>query len=337
MNRMNPIYTQKTECQDCYKCVRCCHFKAIKIEDGHAIIIPEACVLCGRCVNVCPAQAKRVRNDLVRSSFLLTSQRRVIASLAPSYISEFGSEAANIPYYLKMLGFSGVSETALGAEIVSAALPGVIVKNRVNISSACPVVVEMIRKYYPRHIGRITPLLSPALAHAKELKKRFGADTEVVFIGPCIAKKKEADDHPDLISFSLSFRDLRELIKNLPVPKRDGETPFVTERSTAGNLYPVEGGLLYTLRSSCTMLEEDYINVSGISAVRRTLASLEELEDGGSTVVMELMACKGGCVNGPLSAPERSVLARRQRVIHSAGRAPMPELSVDAASVKEDF
>ena len=128
MNAMSPIYTQKTECQDCYKCVRTCHFKAIKIEDGHAIVITDACVLCGKCVEVCPAKAKRVRNDLVRSSILLAAKRKVIVSLAPSYIAEFGAEAADIPYYLKALGFAGVSETALGAEIVSTAIPSVLKK-----------------------------------------------------------------------------------------------------------------------------------------------------------------------------------------------------------------
>ena len=137
MNTMNPIYTQKTECQDCYKCVRRCSFKAIKIEDGHAIVIPEACVLCGKCVEVCPAQAKKVRNDLVRADFLLTSGRRVIASLAPSYVAEFGADAEKIPYLLKNLGFAGVSETAIGAELVSAAIPSVLAKGRVNITSAC--------------------------------------------------------------------------------------------------------------------------------------------------------------------------------------------------------
>jgi iron only hydrogenase large subunit-like protein len=334
MNTMNPIYTQKTECQDCYKCVRRCHFKAIKIEDGHAIVIPSACVLCGHCVEVCPARAKRVRNDLVRADFLLKSNRRVIASLAPSYIAEFGADAAKIPHYLKALGFFGVSETALGAELVSAALPSVLKKGRVNITSACPVVVEMVEKYYPHLTDRITPLLSPALAHAKELKKQFGSDTEVVFIGPCIAKKKESDSHPDLISLSLSFLDLAEMIKGV---RPDTESdPFVTERSSAGNLYPVDGGLLYTLRRDCSLLEEDYISLSGISEIRMALESLEKVEDG-RTVVMELLACKGGCVNGPLCASKDPVLARRRTVLAVSGGAVMPELNPDPASISESY
>jgi iron only hydrogenase large subunit-like protein len=336
---MNPIYTQKTECQDCYKCVRVCQFKAIKIEDGHAIVIPEACVECGKCVNICPAKAKKVRNDLVRAQYLLSTGKKVIASLAPSYIAEFGDDAANIPGYLKALGFHGVSETAIGAEMVSAALPGVMTKDRVNISSACPVVVEIIRKYYPQHSGRITPILSPALTHASELKKRFGKDIEVVFIGPCIAKKSEADSHPDLISLSLSFRDLADMIATLtPEQKKNAarESSFITERSAAGNMYPVEGGLLHTLKKNCPIVDENYLAFAGIGEVRMVLDSLDKLENG-KTMLIELMACRGGCINGPLCVSKESPLVKRQTVVTTSSALDMPEQPVPVEKTGEKY
>lgn len=337
MNIMNPIYTQKTECQDCYKCVRVCQFKAIKIEDGHAIVIPEACVECGKCVSICPAKAKKVRNDLVRATYLLSTGKKVIVSLAPSYVAEFGDDAKNIPGYLKALGFYGVSETAIGAEIVSTALPDVMVKGKINISSACPVVVEVIRKYYPHLSDRITSILSPALTHARELKRRFGNDTEIVFIGPCIAKKSEADRHPDLIALSLSFRDLAEMIATLtPAQKAVIDNSFITERSAAGNLYPVEGGLLNTLKKNCSIVDEKYLAFAGIGEVRMVLDSLEKMENG-KTILLELMACRGGCINGPLCISKDSPLIKRQTVIEQSSSLDMPDTSVTAAQYEESY
>ena len=74
-----PVYTTENECQDCYKCVRHCPVKAIRIVGGKASVIPEACVACGECVKVCPAHAKKIRNDLARLRQLLESPARVYA------------------------------------------------------------------------------------------------------------------------------------------------------------------------------------------------------------------------------------------------------------------
>ena len=81
MNFLNPIYTEKRECQDCYKCVRHCPVKAIKVEGGYASVVPELCILCGHCVEVCPNSAKRVRDDLPQARQLLALKPRVLALL----------------------------------------------------------------------------------------------------------------------------------------------------------------------------------------------------------------------------------------------------------------
>lgn len=318
MNTLTPIHTLKTECQDCYKCVRFCDCKAIKIEDGNAVVIPEACVYCGTCVTVCPPQAKRVRNDLVRARYLLSLGRRVIASIAPSFVAEFGEDAWKIPGLFRRLGFAGVSETALGAEMVSAALAGVIRPGRVNITSACPVVTGMVRKYYPSLVGHITPIVSPARAHARELKRRFGADTEVVFVGPCVAKKLEADEHPDTIALALSFQDIGQWIRedgvdleSIPLEE------YITERSGIGGLYPLDGGMIATLKNGHAV-DAEPVALSGLADVRMALDSVPEL-DGGRTVIMELLACRGGCVNGPLRISDTSPLSKRMRVLKASG------------------
>ncbi|HOF33881.1 MAG TPA: [Fe-Fe] hydrogenase large subunit C-terminal domain-containing protein [Spirochaetota bacterium] len=314
MNTQSPVYTQKTECQDCYKCVRVCEFKAIKIEDGHAIVITEACVYCGRCVEVCPAGAKRVRNDLVRLKYMISSGRKLIASVAPSYIACISSPAQNafINSFARS-GFIGVSETALGAQSVSSAIKDSIRQGEINITTCCPVVVEIIRKYYSHLVPLLTPVMSPALAHAKQLKDSFGSDCEVVFVGPCIAKKIEADRNPSLISISVSFDEAVSLFGDL---KEEESADFITDKAGAGNYYPVEGGMIRTV-SDARHADNCYMAFSGVDEVRGVLDSIGGIEKC-KTLVLELMACRGGCINGPLAGKNKSFLSKRMNVLQKA-------------------
>ena len=212
-DRKYPLYTIKNNCMDCYKCVRRCPVKAIKIEDNSAQIIPELCIACGTCYRVCPAKAKQPRNDLARAKYLIESGKDVYVSLAPSWITEFkGLSEEKMIASLRRLGFKGVGETAAGAEEVSAHIAQMLSEKETGlfISTACPSVVEYIRKYLPEMIKYLTPLSSPLLAHCQMLKNKMGQDIEIVFVGPCIAKKLEADSHPELLSLSLSFNDIRQ-------------------------------------------------------------------------------------------------------------------------------
>ncbi|MEN6605327.1 MAG: [Fe-Fe] hydrogenase large subunit C-terminal domain-containing protein, partial [Bryobacteraceae bacterium] len=158
MTEKGPVYTERTECQDCYRCIRECSVKAIKVASGYASVIPELCVCCGHCVAACPHSAKKVRSDRGVVERLLASGDPVVVSLAPSYISEFEDlRPAQIIAALRRLGFTAVSETALGAQEVSAHLAEDL-RNRktgVRISSACPVAVEYIQKYQPHLTGQI--------------------------------------------------------------------------------------------------------------------------------------------------------------------------------------
>jgi Fe-S-cluster-containing hydrogenase component 2 len=148
MSQMNTIYTERHECQDCHKCIRECPVKAIRVQDGYARVVPEMCVLCGNCIVVCPNNAKQVRDDLPRVKELLASGRKVMVSLAPSFVAQFpGLRAGQLIHALKQLGFAAVSETALGAQHVSASVLAMMrgEPGHVWISSACPVVVDFWR------------------------------------------------------------------------------------------------------------------------------------------------------------------------------------------------
>ena len=178
MNYLNPIFTEKRECQDCYKCVRNCPVKAIKVEGGYASVMPELCILCGQCVEVCPNGAKRVRDDLPQARQLLgaSKPRTCLAGAVVRHRIPRASPPAQMIRALKRLGFSGVSETALGAQQVSAQAAALLraQPGRVLVSSACPTVVAYLQKHRPNGAALLTGLLSPLLTHCQMLRQEFG-------------------------------------------------------------------------------------------------------------------------------------------------------------------
>ncbi len=348
MDAFNPVHTEKAECQDCYKCLRECTVKAIKISQGRAAIVPERCVLCGHCVEVCPVGAKKVRKDLPRVRSLLASGKKVIASLAPSFVSEFpGLRTDVIIASLKKLGFAEVCETALGADIVSRRIAhdlslmvadagaGSRAEGRAGseggapsagrgkfvISSACPTVVEYIMKYYPEFSSGIVPFHSPLLAQARFLRDFYGEETGVVFIGPCIAKKHESDLHRELVDASIDFHDIREWFADACIdPAEEPGGPdqvFRPARAGKGALYPVDGGMIAAIKAWDPPRGISFMSFSGLKEIDRALGELEA--DGGAgmdgPVFLELLACEGGCVNGPRCATRKGTITKRLKVL----------------------
>ncbi|MDO4557754.1 MAG: [Fe-Fe] hydrogenase large subunit C-terminal domain-containing protein, partial [Planctomycetia bacterium] len=308
MNQSYPIYTADAECQDCFKCVRGCPVKAIKVEGGHASVMSELCIACGHCVEVCPAHAKKIRDDLGRTRQLIQRGKPVYVSLAPSWVSEFRGVPANrMIAAIRALGFAGVSETALGAEVVSAELARTLTENpgKLMISSACPVAVDFIRKYLPGFTNCITPVLSPALSHAKMLREKFGPEAKVVFFGPCIAKKNEADRYPDLIATALLFPSLRQWMEEAgvdPWKTEPGEEDrFLLQEAHEGALYPIEGGMNETIRVRGDCSGIHFLSISGVHAIRQALEGISPT-DIREPVFVETLACVGGCVHGPGTA-----------------------------------
>jgi iron only hydrogenase large subunit-like protein len=321
MNALNPIYTEKRECQDCYKCIRECPVKAIRVSGGFATVSPEMCILCGRCVASCPNGAKRVRDDLTVAKSLLVSGRKVIASVAPSFVAEFpGVGPKQLIRGLKQLGFYAVSETALGAQQVSASI-GVLMKQDppgVWISSACPTVVEYIRKYKPECLSNISSLFSPVLAHCKMLRAAYGDDIGIVFIGPCIAKKIDAEQHPELLDVVLTFEDLTRWFGERGINLADlralSSDHFEPEEAREGALYPIEGGMIPGHLRDNAVRDSQYMAFSGLRSVGQAIQGIPDWKPEHN-IFLELTACAGSCVNGPKSAHNRSIARKRYEVI----------------------
>ena len=323
MNVKAPVYTELAECQDCYKCIRQCPVKSIQVEKAQASVITERCICCGRCVVSCPAHAKQYRNDVEKVKLLLASGEKVIASLAPSFVSEFTNwKPAELIAALKQLGFYAVSETALGADFLSARVAhelGETNDRRLMISSACPAIVEYIKLYAPDLSPFISPHASPLLTHARFLRSRYGEKTAVVFIGPCIAKKHEADLYNREISAAITFQELAEWMQKKKISPRSVSVPaecgFEPRRSATGAFFPIEGGEITAFSAYMAAAATEAgrklntASASGIKAVQDALSGFDPaaLE---APLFLELLACPGGCVNGPGMTSKSSGVTR---------------------------
>lgn len=321
MNNQHPVYTLINECHDCYRCVRDCPVKAIKIENNHASVIPEKCISCGTCVKVCPANAKCVRGDLEKVKNLLIAQKDVYVSLAPSWRSVFENSAQKMIAILKKLGFKEVSETAIGAQEVS--IHDAKVLNEMDkgllISSACPVIVDYVRLYKPEYAKYITPIGSPAKTHARMLKNLYGNDIAVVFIGPCIGKKNEADEEDGLIDVSLTFEELKmwiaDEIGDISEIKKESHFEFVPYSAHEGTLYPINGGMNETIKKIGVKPQVQLMEICTIPAFERALENLDP-DKLMVPVFVEALACESGCITGPCIASNNASISSISDVMY---------------------
>ena len=290
---------RNAKCKDCYKCLRECPVKAIDIKGHQAEIIEDRCILCGHCTLVCPQNAKVVHSEINEVRALLAGPDKVIASVAPSFISSFGlSDFGVMKLALAKLGFFDAEETAVGAQAVTQEYANLLKSGQFKnfITSACPAVCRMIQEYYPKALKYLAPVDSPMVAHAKILKKQH-PDAKIVFVGPCIAKKREAEEC-HLIDNVLTFEDVVQLFEEKGVQIDEITNVILQKRNGMPNLakeYPIPQGII----NSFPELPEgyDYIAIDGPKKCVKALQNIEQMDH----VVLEMNLCEDACVNGPCS------------------------------------
>lgn len=318
------VYTNKALCRDCNRCVRVCPVNAIKIENAQAQVIQEKCIDCGACVLECPQHAKSYTSDIDKVKEMMQNGEKMAVSIAPSFASVFLPwQTSRMPSALRMLGFSHVGETAVGAYHTAMESRKYIEKhpNQSHICTACPAVVSYIEKYTPQLINNLIPVVSPIIAHARELKRSLPKHN-LVFIGPCIAKIKEVR-RPELygeVSAVITFEELNELFleRNIKLENCE-ESSFDETPHGDARLFPVEGGLLKTAGLSTDMLDNNYLCVSGAKEVQEALNLLVGKHD---PIIIEPLYCKNGCVNGPAIPHERNNYKDRNEIIDYNKRNP---------------
>ena len=287
------IMLRNVECKDCYKCIRNCPVKAIRYSDGRAEIIQSECILCGECVVTCPQRGDFVFSQIELIKRAIAEGRRVVASIAPSFISDLDvGSIEGMRATLRKLGFYDAQETALGAEVVSREYERIMRENEMDmlISSCCTSVVMLIQRYYPDVLPYLAPVKSPMEIHCEMIKKEY-SDACTVFIGPCYAKKKEAQES-SATDYSITFYELKEWMREA------GVTPVYIQRPEndrkRARRYPRQDGLV----KSMTAVEG--WNRVAIDGINDCIAALSEIRHGGvSKTFLEMTACEGSCVNGP--------------------------------------
>ena len=286
---------KKSNCKNCYKCIRHCPVKAIRFSGNQAHIIGNECILCGRCFVVCPQNAKEIADETEKVRVMLESGRPIIASLAPSFIANYdGVGIESMRAALKKLGFYDAEESAIGATVVKNEYMRILKEESPNIliSSCCHSVNLLIQKYFPNVLPYLAKTVSPMQAHALDIKRRH-PDAQVVFIGPCLAKKDEADYYGNIVDAVLTFEELSALLKNEGITIEKGVDD--TEESRA-RLFPTTGGILGTMQERLS----DYTYMA-IDGADNCIAALKDIENGSiHKCFIEMSACSGSCISGPI-------------------------------------
>lgn len=291
----NCLTLKKSNCKNCYKCIRHCPVKAIRFSGNQAHIIGNECILCGQCFVVCPQNAKEIVDETEKVKVLLQGGEPVIVSLAPSFIANYEGIGINgMRKALKKLGFYDVEETAVGASIVKTEYERMLQEDDrdVIISSCCHSINLLIQKHYPAVLGYLADVVSPMQAHCKDIKQRF-PNAKTVFIGPCVAKKDEAEVYAGIVDAVLTFEQLTEWLKAQNI---ELEPDLDNELCSRARLFPTTGGILKTMAQNAPGYT--YLALDG---VENCIAALKDIENGKiHKCFIEMSACVGSCVGGPV-------------------------------------
>ncbi len=291
----NCLTFKKSNCKNCYKCIRHCPVKAIRFSGNQAHIIGNECILCGQCFVVCPQNAKEITSELEKVKVLLQTGEPVIVSLAPSFVANYhGIGIDSMREALKKLGFYDVEETAIGATIVKKEYERMLKEDErdIIISSCCHSINLLIQKHFPKSLEYLADIVSPMQAHCKDIKKRI-PDAKTVFIGPCVAKKDEAAHYEGIVDAVLTYDELSNWLKQENIELR--KEMDSTENSRA-RFFPTTGGVLKTMEP-----EIGGYTYLALDGVETCMNALRDIEDGKiHKCFIEMSACVGSCISGPV-------------------------------------
>ena len=312
------LQSQKSNCKNCYKCIRHCPVKSIRFSGNEAHIVHDECILCGHCFVVCPQNVKQIRSDTDKARVLLQGDAPVYVSLAPSFIVAFpGVTIDTMRDALKQLGFADADETAVGATIVKKRYEEMLREGQqdVIISSCCHSVNLLLQKHYPEALPFLAQVQSPMQAHCA-LIRREHPDAKTVFVGPCLSKKDEADRYPELVDCVLTFEELAAWFASENIVPSRGEDH---RRDSRARLFPTSGGILNT------MDREPDITYMVVDGMDNCIQAIQDVLNGNlHHCFIEMSACAGSCIGGPIMEKRR--------------RAPVRDyIAITAAAGPDDF
>ncbi len=329
----NCLTLKKSNCKNCYKCIRHCPVKSIRFSGNQAHIIGNECILCGQCFVVCPQNAKEIVDETEKVKVLIQCKEPVIASLAPSFVANYNNVGIDaMRKALRKLGFFDVEETAVGATIVKNEYERILKEeNRdILISSCCHSVNLLIQKYFPSELQYLADVISPMQAHCLDIKKRYPT-AKTVFIGPCVAKKDEAEHYEGIADAVLTFEELTSWLNEQNIeltPKMDSDD------NSKARFFPTTGGILKTMAQDL----ENYTYLA-IDGTENCIAALKDIESGKiHNCFIEMSACAGSCVGGPVMEKfHRSPVRDYMAVSNFAGTKDFVVPQPDSLTLKKNF
>ncbi len=323
---------KKSNCKNCYKCIRHCPVKSIRFSGNQAHIVYDECILCGQCYVICPQNAKETVDETEIVDVMLADKSApVIASIAPSFIAYFeGASITTLSAALKKLGFADVEETAIGATMVKREYERIIRENKMDviISSCCHSVNLLIGKYYPSVMKYLAPVVSPMQAHCLDIKRRH-PEAKTVFIGPCLSKKDEA--YNGTIDAVLTFRELAAMFKAAGITVENGTDGSSESRA---RLFPVVGGIIDTMDKPAGS-GYTYLTVDGVENCKE---ALQDIAEGNITkCFIEMSACAGSCTGGPVMEKFRNSPVRHTQAVRKyAGNEDFPVAQPEPAFLHKE-
>ena len=330
---MDCLTLKKSNCKNCYKCIRHCPVKSIRFSGNQAYIIGNECILCGHCFVVCPQDAKQIVDETEKVRVLLQSGDPVIVSLAPSFIANYeGVGIDAMRDALKQLGFYDAEETAIGATIVKNVYEHMINEEArdVIISSCCHSVNLLIQKYFPAQLPYLADVMSPMQAHCQDIRRRYpGAKT--VFIGPCVAKKDEASYYEGIVDAVLTFDELTRWLQAEHIELR---REMDADENSRARFFPTTGGILKTMKQ-----DNPKYSYMAIDGVENCIAALRDIAEGKvHNCFIEMSACVGSCIGGPVMEKfHRSPVQDYMAVSNFAGEKDFPVEQPEESALQKMF
>ena len=313
------------KCKRCYACVRICPVQAIKVDVKREMleVLENRCIGCGSCVTSCKPEAIKYQDSKEEVKALLSSGQKVTAVVALSISGEFSdiSDYRKFVEMIRRLGFTYVHEVSFGVDLVAQKYADLFQNNRGKnyITSTCPAVFYYIEKFHPELVENLAPIVSPMIASAKVIRSVYGNDIKIVYVGPCIATKKEALRYKDTdgqIDAVMTFHELRQLFAEFNIKESMLEfSDFDAPLGYKGSLYPISNGLLQAADISEDLLHGRVITTEGRNNM---IEAVREVEQRPETINrhFNIFYDEGGCLMGPGTTTNGKRFLRRTLVIN---------------------
>lgn len=262
----------------------------------------EKCIHCGKCMRECPFGAVMERSQILSVLQSISSETKVVAMIAPAIVGQFSGEPEQVYAAVKELGFDEVAEVAWGAEVTTEKEAREFIEKMENgepfmTTSCCPAYTETVNKQIPGLKPFISHTRTPMHYTAKHIAETI-PDAIRVFIGPCVAKKKEALEDSN-VDFVLSFEELGSMFAARGIEVKACESYDAPAKgSNAGRGFPVTGGVSSAvIKKIDGKVEVNPVAINGLT--RKSLKEMKRFEKRCPGNLVEVMACEGGCIAGP--------------------------------------